>query len=146
MQVQRMLYAAAVALVCQGANAQTQTPGLWEHSFKVGADRISASSVKVCVTPEEAAKPLEARLNAGNCTQKDIQRTGNTVKFKYECIQPPSTGEGEMTVISDKAYSGKTLVTSQRNGKTSQMTMEMQGKWLAADCGDVKPRKPPPAK
>ena len=146
MQVQRMLYAAAVALASQGAYAQTQAPGLWEHSFKIGADRISARSIKVCVSKEEAAKPLEARLNAGNCTQKDVQRSGNKVKFKYECTQPPSTGEGEMTVTSDKAYSGKTLVTSQRNGKTSQMTMEMQGKWLSADCGDVKPRKPPPAK
>ena len=145
MQVKRMLFAAAVALVCLGANAQTQVPGLWEHSFKIGADRIGARSIKVCVTPEEAAKPLEARMNAGNCTQKDIQRSGNTVKFKYECTKPPSTGEGEMTVISDKAYRGKTLVTSQRSGKTSQMTMEMEGKWLAAECGEVKPRTPRPA-
>lgn len=146
MQVQRMLFAAAMALVCLGANAQTQTPGLWEHSFKIGADRISARSIKVCVSKEEAAKPLEARMNAGNCTQRDIQRSGNTVKFKYECTKPPSTGEGEMTVVSDKAYRGKTLVTSQRNGKTSQMTMEMEGKWLAAECGDVKPRTPRPVK
>ena len=186
MQVKHVLFAAVVALVGSGAVAQTQAPGLWEHSFnmksddgkmekamaemqkqmaamspeqrkqmeammaksgmKISADGLGATSVKVCVSKEEAAKPPEARMNAGNCAQKDIQRSGNTMKFKYECAQPPSTGEGEMTFVSDKAYRGKTLVTSQRDGKTQQMAMEMQGKWLSADCGDVKPRTLPPAK
>ena len=50
-----------------------------------------------------------------------------------------------MTFISDKVYTGKSTVTMQANGKTQQMTMQMAGKWLAADCGDVKPR-PVPAK
>ena len=105
---------------------------------------VNGSSVKVCVTKEEAAKPPEARMNAGNCTQKDMQRSGNTMKFKYECTQPPSTGEGEMSFVSDKAYTGKTSVTSQVAGRPQQMNMEMQGKWLASDCGDVKPRTPSP--
>ena len=102
-------------------------------------------SVKVCVTPEEAAKPPEMRSNAGQCTQKNMQRSGNTIKFKYECTQPPSAGEGEMTFVSDKAYSGKTVMSSLDANKPRQTTLEMQGKWLSADCGDVKPR-PTPAK
>jgi len=110
------------------------------RGVKLGAN---GSSVKVCITKEEAAKPPEARMNSSNCTQKEMTRSGNTMKFKYECTQPPSTGEGEMTFVSDKAYSGKTSVTSQREGRTMQMTMEMQGKWLSSDCGDVKPRTPP---
>jgi len=183
MKSKHALSVAALALAAATASAQTQAPGLWEHSFTMKSDdgkmekamaemqkqlasmppeqrkqmeaamasrgvKMSpggggATTVKVCITKEEAAKPPEARMNAGNCTQKDMQRSGNTMKFKYECAQPPSTGEGEMTFISDKAYTGKTLVTSQREGKSQQMTMEMQGKWLASDCGDVKPRTPP---
>jgi len=186
MQVKPLLCAAAMAFVCFSATAQTQAPGLWQHSFtmksddpkveaamaqmqkqlaamppeqrrqmeaamasrgvKMGAGTGGATSVQVCITKEQAAKPPEARMNSGNCTQKDMQRSGNTMKFKYECTQPPSVGEGEMTFISDKAYTGKTMVTSQRDGKSQQMTMEMQGKWLASDCGDVKPRTPPTAK
>jgi len=182
MQIKQVLFLAAGAFIGFGAQAQTQAPGLWEHSFsmksqdgqmekamaemqkqlaamppeqrkqmeaamasrgvKMGA---GGTSVKVCLTKEEAAKPPEARMNAGNCTQKDMQRSGNTMKFKYECTQPPSSGEGEMTFISDKAYSGKSIVNTQVAGKPQQMTMEMQGKWLASDCGDVKPR-PTPAK
>ena len=181
MQIQRVLFSLAVALSTQGAFAQTQAPGLWEHSFTMKSDdgkmekamtemqkqmaamppeqrkqmeaamasrgvKVGAggTSVKVCVTKEEAAKPPEARMSAGNCTQKDIQRSGNTMKFKFECTQPPSTGEGEMSFVSDKAYTGKTSVTSQVAGRPQQMNMEMQGKWLASDCGDVKPRTPSP--
>jgi hypothetical protein len=181
MQVELVLSAAAAAFVCLGAHAQTQAPGLWEHSFTMKSDdgrmekamaemqkqlaampaeqrrqmeaamasrgvKVGAggNSVKVCVTKEEAARPPEARMSAGNCTQKDVQRSGNTMKFKFECTQPPSTGEGEMTFVSDKAYSGRTTVTSQVAGKPQQMNMEMQGRWLAGDCGDVKPRTSAP--
>ena len=181
MQIQRVLFFLAVALSTQGVFAQTQAPGLWEHSFTMKSDdgkmdkamaemqkqmaamppeqrkqmeaamasrgvKVGAggTSVKVCVTKEEAAKPPEARMSAGNCTQKDIQCSGNTMKFKFECTQPPSTGEGEMSFVSDKAYTGKTTVTSQVAGRPQQMNIEMQGKWLASDCGDVKPRTPSP--
>ena len=180
MQVKHVLSVAAVAFVCLGAQAQTQAPGLWEHSFSIKSndDRMDkamaemqkqlaamppeqrkqmeaamasrgvkmgagGSSVQVCLTKEQAARPPEARMGQSDCTQKDVQRSGNTMKFKFECPKPPSSGEGEMTFISDKAYSGKTLVNSQVAGKPQQMTMEMQGKWLASDCGDVKPRPTP---
>jgi hypothetical protein len=109
---------------------------------KMGA---SGRSTKVCLTKEQAERPPEARMNQGECTQKDVQRSGNTIKYKFECTKPPSSGEGELTFSSDKAYSGRSTVTSQVAGKPQQMTMEMQGKWLATDCGDVKPR-PTPAK
>jgi len=176
----QVLTIAALVWAGAGAQAQTQAPGLWEHSFTMKSDDgrmekamaemqkqmaamppeqrkqmeaamasrgaklgATGNSVKVCITKEEAAKPPEARMSAGNCTQKDVQRSGNTMRFKFECTQPPSSGEGEMTFVSDKAYNGKTTVTSQVAGKPQQMNMEMQGKWLASDCGDVKPRTPP---
>lgn len=183
MQLKHVLSVTATALsVCLGAQAQTQAPGLWEHSISMksqdgqmekamaemqkqlasippdqrkqmeaamtgrgGGMGAGGSSTKVCLTKEQAERPPEARLNQGECIQKDVQRSGSTTKFKFECTKPPSSGEGEMTFISDKAYTGHQVVTSQVAGKPQQMTMEIQGKWLATDCGDVKPR-PTPAK
>jgi len=181
MQIKPILFVAAAACVSLVAHAQTQAPGLWEHSFTMSSDdgkmdkavaemqkQLAAmppeqrkqmeaamasrgvkmgaggTSMKVCVTKEEAAKPPEARMSAGNCTQKDVQRSGNTMTFKFECTQPPSSGQGEMSFVSDKAYTGKSTVTSQLAGKPQQMNMTMQGKWLSGDCGDVKPRTPSP--
>ena len=53
------------------------------------------------------------------------------------------SGEGEMTFAGDKAYTGRSTMTSQVNGKPERMNMEMAGKWLAADCGNIKPRPKP---
>jgi hypothetical protein len=103
------------------------------------------TSVKVCVTKEDVARKAEPQFREG-CTQQVVQRTANSMKVKFECTKPqPMSGEGEMSFISDKAYTGKSTMTSKADGKAQQMTMELAGKWLAADCGDVKPR-PAPAK
>ncbi len=174
------LFAATLSLVCQQAAAQTQAPGLWEHSFKMksldaDADKAMANMhqqmaamppeqskkieqmmairgmstgeqgtvVKACVTKEQAARKAEPKFREG-CAQQVLQRTANSMKVKFECTQPrPMSGEGEMNFPSDKAYTGKSTITSQANGKAMQMTIEMAGTWLGADCGDVKPRLDP---
>ena len=181
MKLTHALPAAALVLVSFLAAAQTQVPGLWEHSFKMKSqdaetdkamadmqkqmaamppeqrkqiEQMMASrgmsmgaqgtTVKVCVTKEDVARKAEPQFREG-CTQQVVQRTANSMKVKFECTKPqPMSGEGEMSFISDKAYTGKSTMTSQANGKAQQMTMEMAGKWLAADCGDVKPRPVPP--
>ena len=183
MQLKLVLFATAVALSGFGAQAQTQAPGLWEHSFTMKSDdakmekamaemqkQLAAmppeqrkqmewamasrgvkmgaggSSVKVCITKEEAAKPPEARMT-GDCKQSDVQRSGNTMKYKFTCTQPQQiSGDGQVSFVGDKAYSGKSNVTTQVNGQPQQMTMDMSGKWLGADCGDVKPAGALPAK
>ena len=175
------LFAAALTLGALQAFAQTQAPGLWEHSFTMKSQDgelekgmaemhkqmatmppeqrkqveqmmssrgmgmgAQGTSVKVCVTREEVARQAEPQFREG-CTQQVVQRTANSMKVKFECTKPQAmSGEGEMRFISDKAYTGKSTLTSQANGKAQQMTMEMAGKWLAADCGDVKPRPAPP--
>jgi uncharacterized membrane protein YkoI len=180
MKSRYILSAAALALTALAAHAQTQAPGLWEHTMNMksaGGEMEKAqaemqkqlaamppeqrkqmeqamagrgmtmgaqgTTVKVCVTKEQAARAAEPRMN-GDCTRQDVQRSGNTMKFKFECSKPqPSSGEGEMTFVSDKAYTGKTTVTTQVKGQPQQMNMEMSGKWLGADCGDIKPRPMP---
>ena len=107
--------AAALALTVPCADAQTEAPGLWEHS----------------------------QINPG-CARQDVQRSGNTMKFRFECSKPrTSSGEGEMTFLSDKAYAGKTTVTTQIKGQPQQMNIEMSGQWLSADCGDIQPSAMP---
>ena len=99
--------------------------------------------LKVCVTKEDVARKAEPQFREG-CTQQVVQRTASSMKVKFECTQPqPMSGEGEMSFTSDKAYTGKSTVMSQANGKAQQMTIEMAGKWLAAECGDIKPRSAP---
>ncbi len=179
MKFESIVFAAAL-LLSGGAQAQTQAPGLWEHTFATKSadgqmeaamaqmqkqmeampperrkkiEEMMASrgvktgpqgtTAKFCLSREQAAKPAEPHLS-GDCSRQDVTRRGNTMSFRFECSRPqPMKGEGEMTFVSDKAYRGKSTVTSQVNGQPRQMSMEMSGKWLSADCGDIKPMAMP---
>ena len=170
---------ATLALVAFSAVAQSQAPGLWEHSVKfktqsgemekamaamqqqmaaMPPDQRKAmeqmmasrgvgmgpkgSTFKVCVTPEDAARKMGPRMgDRPNCTQDVVQRSASTLKMKWQCTgENPSSGEGEVTFASDKAYSGQAVMTSTVRGKPETMNIEQSGQWLSADCGAIKPR------
>jgi hypothetical protein len=103
------------------------------------------SVVKTCITPEQAARD-EIPQAQGHCQQVSQERSGKTIKFKFACqAEGPGsmagTGEGQYTLLNDKALSGHMMFDgTARNGQAIRMDMEQTGRWLAADCGDVKPR------
>ncbi len=104
------------------------------------------TTVKVCITPEQAARD-EMPQNQGRCTQTSKERSGNTLKFKFSCAgERPVTGEGEYTFASDKVHTGHVVVSMMVKGQPERLEMQHDGRWLGADCGDVKPRAAPPAK
>jgi hypothetical protein len=97
-------------------------------------------AINVCITPEKAARD-ELPMHEGQCKQTSRSRSGNTLKFAFECGGTrKASGEGEVTFASDKAYTGRLKVTSQRGTKEETMEMETNARWLGADCGAVKPR------
>lgn len=96
--------------------------------------------VKVCLTPEQAARD-EMPQTEGQCKQVSQERSGKNVRFKFACTgERPTTGEGEYTLDSDKAHHGRTVISTLAQGKPERMEMEHRARWLAADCGAVKPR------
>jgi hypothetical protein len=154
MTLKTALAAATMTMIALCAGAQTQSPGLWEHSVKMGSSggemekaqaqmqaqlaamppekRAQIESMmksrgvtmgaqgtvaKVCISKEQAARPAEPHM-IGDCSRQDVSRSGNTLKYKFECSKPRAmTGEGEMTYASDKAYSGKSTVTTEVKGQ-----------------------------
>lgn len=95
-------------------------------------------TAQVCITPEQAARD-EIPAREGKCKQTRSERSGNTLRFAFTC-EDGSSGEGEYTLQGPKAHSGKMVINGVRNGKTERMEMQHSGRWLAADCGAVKPR------
>lgn len=100
-------------------------------------------AMKVCITPEMAARSELPSQSEGQCTSKVTSRSGNTLKMAFTCQNPPSSGEGTYTFSGDTAYTMKMVTTTTRQGKPESMTMDGLGKWLSADCGTVKPIQPP---
>ena len=97
-------------------------------------------SVRMCITKAQAER--DELPQEGNCKQQLVQRSGNTMKVKFNCTgDPPSSGETEVTFSSPMAYTGRSIVNMMIDGKPDRMTMEQSGKWLSDDCGNVKPRR-----
>lgn len=97
------------------------------------------NTIQVCISPEDAARGEVPQMDS-DCTQQVMQNSGNTIKVRFNCASdPPTSGEGEITFLSPKAYTGKAVVYTTVHGVSEQMNIEQQGQWLSADCGGVKP-------
>ena len=97
------------------------------------------NAVRVCISPEQAAR-AEPPAEPG-CKHEVLQRSGDVLKMRFECAGPPaSKGEGEYRLAGPKAYSGRMVIDTQQDGAPRRIEMEQSGRWIAADCGAIKPR------
>jgi len=102
-------------------------------------------TVKVCVSKEQA--DLDNIPQQEGCTQKVQRIDASTMKVAFSCKggpgQPPSSGEGTVTMQGPTAYTGQFKFKTQTQGKPEQIDMAQSGKWLAESCGAIQPMQPP---
>ena len=109
-----------------------------KQGVAMGAGGPGAMVAKVCMTAEMLARN-EIVTQQGDCKSQHAPRVGNTMKFSFSCSKPPSSGDGEVTFDGPKSYQSRMNVKTSAGGKTETMAMQSQGKWLATDCGSIKP-------
>ena len=99
----------------------------------------SGISIKSCITPEQAARRHAPINHEGRCTQ-DTKREGNVVRTHFVCTDPASEGDATISFSSDEAFTTQVQVRRVSTaGKAETMNLQGEGRWLGADCGDVKP-------
>lgn len=96
-----------------------------------------ALRTKVCMT-REMIERKEVPMQEGDCTHKMTPLGANRMKVVFACTRPHASGEGEMTVDSPTRYHAQMRVHSQDQGNQA-VDMDINGRWLAADCGNVRP-------
>lgn len=99
----------------------------------VSVDGKGGMRMKSCVTPEMAARS-EVPVQEGDCKTTPAKRSGNTMKFSYQCTDPDIRGEGTATFTSPKQYSLHSESVQTVNGKGEKITMDVEGTWLSSDC------------
>lgn len=97
-------------------------------------------AIQTCFT-KEMVERNDIPASKGDCKTTSQSRTGNTMKTAFTCTNPASTGEAVFTLVSPEAYTSKVIVMSQVQGKPEKIDMSGSGKFLAADCGSVKPMR-----
>lgn len=111
-----------------------------------GADGGSGMRMKICMTQDMVDRNEMPSERRGDCKHTQSPRVGNTLKYAFTCTNPPSSGEGEVSFQSREAYSMKMAMTTTVKGQPEKMDMQATGKWLGADCGNVKPLGASPRK
>lgn len=98
-------------------------------------------TVKVCVSKEQAE--MDGIPPQQGCTQKVQRVDASTMKVAFSCKggqgQPPSSGEGTVTMQGPTAYTGQFKFKTESQGKPEQIDMAQSGKWLSDSCGAIKP-------
>lgn len=100
-------------------------------------------AMQICMTKEMAEGTPVQMDPKSDCKVTSQSRSGNTTKMAYACSNPPSSGEGTFTSNGPEAYTSRMVTKTTHQGKAETLTMEGSGKWLKADCGNIKPMQPP---
>ncbi|NYE61058.1 hypothetical protein FHW58_002210 [Duganella sp. 1224] len=90
-----------------------------------------------CVTPEMAARKELPLGTQGKCTSQQTPVAGG-VDVAFSCTDPASSGNGQVRLQGDSAYSATMQVTNNTGAGPQQATVESAGRWVAATC----PAKP----
>ena len=101
------------------------------------------SKQKVCVTPETLRRGAEPERHEGGCVTR-TKWSGNTGRIEMACTDGRS-GTGEFVYASPERYSGWMEMRNPSNLGASAGRIEMTGRRLGDDCGDIKPIAPPAA-
>jgi len=121
-----------------------------QSGMKVTDNGVSFNNSQVEISPTGTNAKLcitQAQIDRGELPD-DVQGCESTLKqisatqFKsiHVCSgQYSGTGESEVTFHSPKHYTGAGKMNQVMDGEKRTMEFKMEGQWLAADCGDVKP-------
>ena len=124
-----------------------QMQGIKDIAREYGLDmpqiENGAAISQTCITQQMVdQKTLPNFYNAQlGCSSKNATRSGNQYKTDFVCASPDLKGNGtaEGTITSPEAFTGQTNFTGTAQGNPVNERADINGKWLNASCGAVKP-------
>ena len=114
-----------------------------QMGIKIPMMQNGAITHQVCITREMAERehPPMAQREHTACQPQNMQHSGNAWSMDLLCDSPELKGTGKMTGTynSDDSLQSIYDFNGVSHNKPVSQHMETKGKWLSADCGDVKP-------
>jgi hypothetical protein len=104
------------------------------------AKQGQAHVIKSCVTQEDLNNP-NFFDGGSNCTRKVLKSTSTMQEVQVSCTMGTHTSNGTIHIEAPTpvAWTGTMDTTMVVSGRDMKAQTNMSGKWLGADCGDVKP-------
>jgi len=116
-----------------------------QHGVQLDIGAGGALQTKICMT-REMAERKEFPVQQGDCRQTYTQQSPTRGHIAFTCTKPRVRGEGEVTADNDKSYRAHMKIRSEEEGRNQVVDMDVAGKWLSADCGNIRPVTIPQAK
>ncbi|MEX1033675.1 MAG: DUF3617 domain-containing protein [Cellvibrionaceae bacterium] len=100
---------------------------------------LDTYTTKVCITEAQAARNQFPEPN-DSCTQTITEQSDDVFKVQFSCEgDPPTTGEGEIRLLSDQHYRGTVIINTSMQGQAERVEATQDGQWLSEDCGEIQP-------
>ncbi len=102
-----------------------------------------AAISQTCITQEMANQknlPNFYQTELG-CTSKNATRSGNNYKVDFVCNGADLKGNGTLdgAITNPEGFTGQTTFTGEAQGNPVNERADINGKWINASCGTVKP-------
>jgi hypothetical protein len=99
------------------------------------------NTMRVCITREQIDRGFKPE-DHGRCSRSNVSTSGNVTKFEFACQSDRGTnvtGHGTYTEMRDTAFAVSTVADTVSPKMTMHIQSDIAGKFVASDCGDVKP-------
>ena len=116
-----------------------------QHGVQLDIGAGGALQTKICMT-REMAERKEFPVQQGDCRQTFTQQSPTRGHIAFTCTKPRVSGEGDVTADNDTNYRAHMKIRSEEEGRNQVVDMDVTGKWLSADCGNIRPVTIPRAK
>lgn len=101
---------------------------------------FSQHTFKDCLTEEDIQEAdFDLTDEDSDCDQEVVSQSASRVVIEFTCRgEGAESGRGEINFHSDEHYTGTFEVSTDINGKPTTLTMQNEGRWVAADCGSTR--------
>ena len=115
---------------------------------RLNAAAAAPTSFKSCVTPEQVRSGFDLDADhPANCIRTIVDSSATSLTLHIECKRPRSASVGTVHFQATDASNVQGVVNMTVTTRGHAMTVQSQtvGKWLGADCGNVRPHHAPQA-
>lgn len=99
--------------------------------------KAATHTIQTCITKDDLGRPFKAQDEEASCKSTIVTATPTKAEYKIQCSGSEAhSGVMKIETLSRESIRGSTIM--QVNSGKATVANEMSGRWVAANCGNVK--------
>lgn len=99
--------------------------------------KAATHTIQTCITKDDLNRPFKAQDEEANCKNTIVTATPTKAEYKIQCSGSEThSGVMKIEALSRESIRGSTIM--QVNSGKGTVANEMSGRWVSANCGNVK--------